>query len=536
MLRPIDYSDVTGQEWEGILTQTVANRASFLEDANQVQYTRVVQHMLGVFDDAHHMQDYLYTLKSLPINWTLLFDELPKAINPATRTEIISILQLHKEQPLSINRMVAFFSGRDLLPLMNTKYRAHMAACFKQWLEKIEAQYPKLSHPNNQRIFLDLTKWCQHYFPIWIQQAEPPKILWYGDMTESEAYFIYFLYLFGCDLVIFHPEGKNTLAQYGLQIAPEVKLALTVPLFDFPHDKPLQVKTMTARSSDLVRQTIFETSNVNYPWKYLDFETRPIFLNTTYDEMFILNTAKMELREGFDADETSVYLPVLFGKIEGVTNYLPQYQDMLKKLQRQELTLLTNEFPLIEPQRANMQFYVKDASINGELNAEKMIQMANWPYKTAPAANQLNIARTIIQMIDLGLLQRLPNESDTDYKGYIMGQLFKLPQEVLRLYRQFDYSYDNPTYAVFVEENVQVQRSDATLLIFLACLGFDVLLFAPGSEMTVEPYLTQPILMVHRLEKIEFHLKLEELLVENKVQEQPKLSLKAFLQRLKRKD
>lgn len=530
-LLPIDYIDPIGESWESVLMQPIKDRAMYSNENNKIQYTRVAQQILGVYTDQQQMQEYLYTLKSLPIGWTLLFEHLPKNIDAEKRTEIINIMQLHKEKPLSMNRLVAFFSGRNLLPLMATEYSHHIVAVFKQWLEDVKP----LNRANSQRIFLDLVKWSQHYLPLWHTEGHVPKIMWYGEMKESEACFLYFLYVAGCELVIFHPEGSDELAKYGLAIGTQVKLAQTIPLFDFPFDKPLQVKTQTAQQEAYIRENIYDGANVNYPWKYMHHETRPIFLKTTYYEMQLMHTERMQHREGFHADEQFVYLPVLFGKVEGVNDDIEQYQEMLHKLQQDSRTMLTNKLPLVEPQSANMQFYVKDASTAGELDAEKMIKMPNWPYKQAPLPNQLNIARTIVQLVDMQLLKRLPNERDIDYKGFILGHMLRLPDEVLRLYRQFDYSYESPTFALFVEDGQQVQRSDAVFLLFLVCLGFDVFIFSPGGEVTVEPFLAQSFLMIHRLEKIEFQLQMEELLNKPKVQESTKLSLRTIIQRITRK-
>ncbi len=541
IFQPLDYTDPSAQQWESIITQPLASRPIYTKSDTTIQYTRIAQVMLGIFDDEHTMKEYLYNLKSLPIGWTLLFDSLPKAIDAETRTEIVNILQIHKQSPLSLNRMLAFFAARQLLPLTTTPYKQQMVDAFKKWLELMDQKYPRLSHPNLQRIFLDLVKWSKHYFPLWMQEVQfeeqMPKILWYGPMTESEAYFVYFLYLFGCDVVIFEPTGENPLEKYGLFGVPVTKLATTSILFEFPHEKPLQVQTVTARTYETMKQNFYESSKLNYPWKYLDHETRAVMLNTTYDEMFIVSEAKMEHREGFDADDEYVYLPVIFGKIDGVAANLQEYVDQLKRLKENPLSQIVHTFPLIEPQRANMQYYVQDASANGELDAEKMIEMRNWPYKELPVANQRNIAKTIIRLIDLKIVERLPHESDVDYKGYIMGQLFKLQEETLRLYRQFDYSYENPKYVLFIEEDAKMQRGDAVLLVFLAFLGFDVFIFSPGGSTNIELFLTEPLVMTHRLEKIEFHLTLKEILQEKKAPKETKrLSLKNILDRMKRRD
>ncbi|WP_431029014.1 YceG family protein [Lysinibacillus sp. LZ02] len=541
VLQPLDLTDALEQQWESVITQPLQARPLYEKRGESIRYTRIAQTMLGIFDDEHTMKEYLYNLQALPIGWTRLFEGLPKTIDAQTRTEIINILQIHKQTPLSLNRMLAFFVARQLLPLMQTDYKDQMMQAFKAWLELIDNKYPHLAHPNLQRIVLDFVKWSKHYFPLWLEETpyevQMPKILWYGPMTESEAYFMYFLYLFGCDIVIFEPTGEDAMAKYGLHGIPVTKLAATCDLFEFPYEKPLQVQTVTARTYENIKQNFYESSKINYPWKYMEHETRAILLNTTYDEMFILSEAKLEHREGFDADEQYVYLPVLFGKIDGVSADMREYANQLKRLKANSLSYVEHTFPLIEPQRANMQFYVQDASINGELDAEKMIQMVNWPYKDLPIPNQRNIAKTLIRLIDMQIIQRLSHETEVDYKGFIMGQLFKIPTEILKLYRQFDYSYENPKYILFIEEDTKMQRSDALFLVFLAFLGFDVFIFSPGGGNNIELFLSEPIVMTHRLEKIEFHLKLDEVLVETTQSTKNKrMSLKNIFDRIKRRD
>ena len=190
-------------------------------------------------------------------------------------------------------------------------------------------RFPQLIGNKLQRIFLDFVKWSNHFFPIWEQQgafeSAMPRILWYGPAKESEVYFIYFLYLFGCDIVIFEPDGQNILTEYGITDFPVEVLPEKTGIFDFPFDKPIRVQTITSRASEQVNQHLYNNSALNYPWKYADYETRTRILNTTYDELFILSEAQLYLREGFGDEDEVVYLPVLFAKIEGVSTRVQYY-------------------------------------------------------------------------------------------------------------------------------------------------------------------------------------------------------------------
>ena len=204
---------------------------------------------------------------------------------------------MHREKPISLNRFMAFFAGKQLLPLMNTKYRDHFVHTLRSWLEFLQIRYPNLKSNQLQRIFLDFVKWTKYHFEYFFEnkflEHQMPRILWYGSAKESEAYFLYFLYLFGCDIVIYVPNGEDTFTKYDIFDIPTERLAEQCEEFDFPHDKPIQIQTVTARTEEMYKQNFYDSSRINYPWKYAEHETRTRILNTTYDELFILSEAQL---------------------------------------------------------------------------------------------------------------------------------------------------------------------------------------------------------------------------------------------------
>ena len=516
LFQPQDFQQTTTESWENVITQPLHSRENYSNSNKTVTYTRIAKQYLGIFADEYTMKEYLYNIKSLPIDWILLFADLPKEIHPNTRTEVVNILQMHRQTPLSINRMMAFFTGRDLLPKMNMKYRQHFIEVLRKWLTFIDKQYPRFSHPNLQRILLDFVKWTKYHFGYVLEneslEHQMPRILWYGSAKESEAYFIYFLYLFGCDIVIYVPNGEDTFTKYGIFEIPTERLAEQCEEFEFPHDKPIQIQTVTARTEEMYKQNFYDSSRINYPWKYLDHESCALILKTTYEELFITAGSRMELREGFDSDNTRVYLPVLFSRIDGVSSNFEDFKNKFLSLYHHELSYTTSTFPLIEAQNTNLQFYIKEASKNGNLDPQKLMNLVIWPYRQLPLSLQRNIAKTIIRIIDMKFINFQPKEDENAYISAIFGTLMKLPEDVLKLYRQYDFSYDNPKYVLFADEQTEMQRSDAIFLVFLAFLGFDVFIFTPSSTTNIERYLSKPLVDIHRLERIDFTVTLDKLL------------------------
>ena len=540
-LVPHDYIDST-KTWEEVIGASLYSRPIFLQSEGELQYTRVAKQLLGVYDNAYEMQEYLYTLTNKEVPWTLLFNNLPKLIDPKQRTEIVNILQMHQENPISLNRFMAFFAGKQLLPLMQTKYRDHFVDTLRSWLEFLEIRYPRLMSNQLQRIFLDFVKWSNHFFPMWLEESDfelaPPRILWYGPAKESEVYFLYFLYLFGCDVIIFEPDGQNIMAEYGISNFPTEVLPAEAELFDFPFDKPIRVQTITSRASEQVQQHLYDNAAINYPWKYADFETRTRILNTTYDELFILSDAQLYLREGFSDAEGIVYLPVLFAKIEGVSSNQADYAEKLRRLKSREHTYTATTFPLLPAQKSNMQFHMRDASTNGKLDIEKMMQLSIWPFKNIGIGAQKNIANTMIRLIESDYIAIATGQTRQEHEQYLFGQMLLIPPEIIRLYQQFDYSYTNPTMMIFMEEQSgQMQRQDAVLLLFASMLGFDIFIFSPGGSLSIEHFITEQLLNTYRLEKISFDETLANLLAsQNPVDDSSrKLDLKSVIRRIAKK-
>ncbi|MEK4628345.1 YceG family protein [Solibacillus sp. FSL R7-0682] len=536
---PHNFADST-KTWEEVINANLYARPIYLQNDGELQYTRVAKQILGIYDNEYDMQEYLYTLTNKGINWTLLFHNMPKVIDPLKRTEIVNILQMHRESPISINRFMAFFAGKQLLPLMDTPYRDHFVNTLRSWLEFLQQRYPGLISNQLQRIFLDFVKWSDHFFPHWAEQgpfeSAMPRVLWYGPAKESEVYFLYFLYLFGCDVVIFEPDGQDIFSPFHITDFPTEVLSDKTEIFDFPFDKPIRVQTITSRASEQVNQHLYNNSALNYPWKYADYETRTRILNTTYDELFLLSEAQLYLREGFGDDEDVVYLPVLFTKIEGVSADLKDYAHKIQKLSKRELAYTATTFPLLPLQKSNMQFHMRDASTNGRLDVEKMLQLTIWPYKNLQLGAQRNIAKTMIRLIDSEYIQPLPGQSREVHEQYLFGQLLLIPEEIIRLYQQFDYSFTNPSIGIFKEEKSgQMQRQDAVLLLFVNMLGMDVFIFSPGGSLSIEHYITGQLLNTHRLEKISFDETLSQLLNVSNAEDDSRLNLKSMFKRISKK-
>lgn len=64
-----------------------------------------------------------------------------------------------------------------------------------------------------RRFLIDIIKLSENYVAKWFStinyKKQMPRIVWYGDAQESRIYFLYFLIMLGCDVLYYHPEGKD---------------------------------------------------------------------------------------------------------------------------------------------------------------------------------------------------------------------------------------------------------------------------------------------------------------------------------------
>lgn len=68
-----------------------------------------------------------------------------------------------------------------------------------------------------------------------------PKVVWYGDATKSQLYFLYYLMLVGCDVLLFHPAGTDQLTL----VDPKQELSFTEKLPDVSDLQPFPKENLT---------------------------------------------------------------------------------------------------------------------------------------------------------------------------------------------------------------------------------------------------------------------------------------------------
>lgn len=506
---------VSFENWLELVKKPLPERPVYSMENGIIEIGQIIATFLGIPLDEDKYYNQLFDYVHLPeFSLSLLSDHsLDKTIDNHQFQAIQKVLTINNEQKLSINRFVAFLDGEQLIlksvePLLHRKLREAMIATLNLFAEK---ELGGLKNPDLRRVLVDIVKWSKNHLTEPLAKADPqremPKYLWYGDFKKSHQYFLFYLVKLGCDVVLFHPEGKEPLAgmisektfvhHFQNKQAPE----------PFPAEKRSRKTTVAYRASKEIETILHqEGSGLYKPWQLRDYTPSSLTLKTTYDELFILGKELAMIRPGFLVENEQVKIPSLFAKIQGVSKNKKEYWDRINKVVQSENSLLIQHFPFTEETSNDFRFHYRNAiGKDGLLSAEKMMHAHYWTYSHLPAGLQMGIADAVKQICENPRLKRLPKENEEELRIYLFSQAMHSPKGITQLLERFDYSQNVPKLVIYNNElNGFFARSDAALLLLLNQFGIDLIIYNPAGHNDIENYLEDDLFDTHWLEEVIF--------------------------------
>ncbi|GLB57876.1 YceG family protein [Cytobacillus sp. NCCP-133] len=525
---------VTYEDWLSQLKKPNHERDGFSEEQHTLHIGQIVARFLGVPLDEDDYYNRLFDLHAESTGLILLSEEhLDKTIDNQQFQAIQKVLNINKEQNLSINRFAAFLDGEQLLlkssiSSLHRKIREAMI----DMLQLFSSNEPDgLKNQGIQRVLVDVIKWSFNHLGKEITDANPqktmPKILWFGNGKKSHLYFLYYLISLGCDVVYFSPSGEDLIGS----VSPEMQESFVHHYSEkknpepFPKEKRRRSATVAYRASREIETILnHEGSGLYKPWQLRDYTPSSVTLKTTYDELFILIKEKAMIRPNFDVKEGRVMIPSVFAKIQGVSKNRKEYWDRIQTISQYEQSLLIRRFPFTNSVNNDFRFHYRNAlDREGMLDPGKMIAGHYWKYQHLPTGLQSGIAMAIRNICSRPYLKPLPHESEEELKIYLFTQSMQIPPSILKLMQQFDYSQDVPKIILYNNElNGTMVRSDAALLLMLNQFGLDIVLYNPPGHNDMENFIEEGLYDVHWLEDVVFEQEFKE----------PSFIKKVFLQGL----
>ncbi|WP_199880594.1 YceG family protein [Bacillus massiliglaciei] len=507
------------EEWKKILEKDCTERDHYQITEQTFQFGRLAARFLGVPRDEDEYYLTLFHVASKPSihRWN---GRLIKEFDSGKFQALQEVLMIHQNEQLSVNRFIAFLEGKQLIPSYDdAALHRHIRESVKEVLSAFAGHHPEgLGHPDSRRVITDLVKWLWNHADGLLRDWDGksvPAVLWYGDATKSERYFLYFILLAGFDMLIFHPAGTDIFAE----LDPEGK-AMAVQRYPdtreprpFPEKRPDRKATVAYRASKEIEQILHdEQSPIFKPWQYRSHRPVSLTLKTTFDELFLMSRERAFIRPNFFVEGNEVHIPSLFAKVSGVTASENEYWEKIEELKSGDLSYFIHTYPIREPVKGNFQYHYQHAlGPDGTLDLEKMMNSVWWRLKQLPLGVQEAVAAGISRVCASPKLKPEPHESPEDTKLFLFTQLTSLPKPFLALLVKFDYPQYVPR-AVLYNSGTKgtFDRADAALLLLLKELGFDIILFNPSGLRDIELYIDEKYYDVHLMEHFEFELEYQE--------------------------
>lgn len=521
---------ISNENWLPTLKKDIKERPQFTIEQKTVHFGQVVARFLGIplNDDEYYnkLYDLIHTEQAGLI--LLSEDTLDKTIDNQQFQSIQKVLNINREQSLSINRFVAFLDGEQLLlkssiPSLHRKTREAMMAV----LELFSTQEPDgLKSQELRRVLVDIIKWTINHLGADWNRVSPevsmPKLLWYGNSNKSHHYFLYYLFQIGCDIIVFSPSGEDIIIgghtelnntfihNYPEQKQPE----------PFPTEKSRRSSTVAYRASREIESILnHEGSGFYKPWQLREYTPLSVTLKTTYDELFLLIKEKALVRPNFEVKNGQVKIPAIFAKVQGVSKNRKEYWDRLQMISQMDHSLLIQRFPFTNNVNNDFRFHYRNALGNdGLLDPEKMVGAHYWKYHHLPTGLQNGIAMAIRNICARPYIKPVYHEDVEELQAFLFTQGMQIPASILQLLQKFDYSQDVPKLILYNNElNGTMTRTDAALLLLLNQFGIDIVLYNPPGHNDLENFIDEGVYDVHWLEDVVFELEFKEPSLFNRV-------------------
>lgn len=503
-------------DWLEQFLASSRSRPSYRVDDTSFQFDRIGLRVLGVPLVEDEYYNSLFDMHEKPFI-RVLSEELDKTIDNADFQAVQDILLLHQKEPkgLSINRLIAFMYGRNLIPKHadNAINRHLQLVTIKIVTYFQEQQNSGLQSPEFRRFLIDIVKWLKNHWQKWSESLtigdEFPKVVWYGELTVSQKYFLLLLMELGCDVLIFHPAGEDQFAEIDANDTFSIvyRYADNGQLEPFPTSVRDRETTVAYRANKQLEQMMnHHGSGIYKPWQLRDCMPHAVTLRMTYDDVFIYGKEKAMIRPEFKVENNRVTIPVVFAKIQGVSTDRQEYWKQMSVLMNDRLAIGIKKFPFAESSKANYHFhYEHSLTKKGELDPEKMIASNWWRYGQLSVGLQTAIAYTIKECCETPKLKQLNHETEQDVRLFIFKQASLLTENILRLLQGFDYSQDVPRLVLYnMETNGDLSREDAATLLFLNQFGVDIVLYNPAGHLDIENFVDEENYDVHWLEEMVF--------------------------------
>lgn len=343
-----------------------------------------------------------------------------------------------------------------------------------------------------------------------VQYEDIPVILYYGDISQSELYFLNFMSRSGFDTVYITPNKqmldmtveRNPDGRMQIFQLPQSKESGSYP------DKPMKMKMATvAYSAERDLDTMLYGGDTGIYRNFQFPNSQSLTLKTTYEEIGILWKEEARFRTGFSTSGNLVSVPNIFAKISGVSGGdVGKYWDEVRSRLTPDTILKIKKHGAQQSGSTDLSAY-RGFYRNGEIDAEKLKASTLNKYSFMPDRLQDMLIYKLQETVSSGFLKLEGDELMCSVIHFGLG----MSKEFLQLVQRFDFTRQIPKliYIDTVEDTFTLEECVQTVLCSL--IGFDVLIYTPTGYKNIETFVKNDAFEEHIMDQFLYDMEVPKL-------------------------
>ena len=437
---------------------------------------------------------------------------------------IVNVLDNILKKVMTIDKEVIFneIKNNKLLPQLLNK---SVSNTMEYALREVFGMYLKNENTNltkTKNFLAKLIVWINRYSKILFKNIKKegffnfnPKILYFGEIKYTEIYMLIFFSMVGCDVLFINSDYKAddifVCIDGEEQYTKLQKNSNNVERGAFPKEEKVARKSTVAyEASNEVEQLLFTPDSGLYkPWQFERFNTLPITLKTTLEEVFILWEEEARIRANFKIANNTVYVPNIFAKISGTYEDIGKYWSCIDKLKKAQNSYLISKVPFSKVNFTREEVFSLAYVINkdGTVDKEKLIQSNFYKFSYMKDCIQNFIIQKINELIKSDYFC---NEIDNKFTLRIIFTVLNLQEEILRLIQNFDFPHAIPKLIVYVNDRSEFSEEDIITILLLNLMGMDIIILVPTGYNNIENHIKRNVFDTHELPSYKLDLQLNE--------------------------
>lgn len=329
-----------------------------------------------------------------------------------------------------------------------------------------------------------------------VRYEDIPVILYYGDISQSEMYFLNFMSRCGFDTVYISPNKKNSA------LVVDKNIGVRMQIFELPQskesgsypNKAIKMKVATvAYSAERDLDTMLYGGDTGIYRSFQFPNSQSVTLKTTFEEIAILWKQEARFRTGFTTAGNLVSVPNIFAKISGVEdgNLGNYWEDVRQKLTPDTVLIVKEKNPA-EELREDLSVY-RQFYRNGQYDIEKFKASTLNKFSYLPDRVQDLLFYKLQEVVSSGFLKLDGDELMCSVLNHGMSLTKKFTQMIQR----FDFTRTIPKliYIDAVEDTFLLW--ECIHLVLCNLIGFDILIYTPTGYKNLETYVSSDAFEEH---------------------------------------